>query len=158
MATWSLFFQSQGTRGGKAGRPSPPRANEYALRAIPFEDVYFHVKEINNTRLVRQENPRTAGECWSTIGAVSAVAIVLITALAPSLLGVMSGYQLQALKQEQQRLLNEQRVLEVEESALLSTDRLEQLARQQEMISPQAGQVHHLGDAPAGAVAANLKK
>ena len=156
MATWSLFFRREETRA-VTERPAP-RLGEFALRAVPFEDIYLHVKEINNSRLVRQENPRSAGECWSTIGAVSAVAIVLITALAPGLLGVMSGYQIQALKQEQQRLLNEQRLLEVEESALLSTERLEQLARQQQMISPAAGQVYHLMDASEGTVAANMKK
>jgi cell division protein FtsL len=158
MATWSMFFRNEETRVGMEGRPSPARMGEFALRAVPFEDIYLHAKEINNSRLVRQENPRTAGECWSTIGAVSAVAIVLITALAPSLLGVVSGYQVQALKQEQQRLMNEQRVLEVEESALLSTERLEHLARQQDMITPAADQVYRLMDGSAGAVAANLKR
>ncbi len=158
MATWSMFFREEETQVRMAGRATPARMSEFTLRAVPFEDIYLHAKEINNSRLVRQENPRTAGECWSTIGAVSAVAIVLITALAPSVLGVVSGYQLEALKVEQARLLNEQRVLEVEESALLSTERLEQLAKQQQMISPAAGQVHHLIDASAGTVAANLKK
>jgi cell division protein FtsL len=158
MATWSMFFREEEARAGAARQPAPVRRSEYALRAVPFEDIYLHAKEINNSRLVRQENPRTANECWSTIGAVSAVAIVLITALAPSLLGVVSGYQIQALKLEQQRLLNEQRILAVEESALLSTERLEQLARKQDMVSPAAGQVYHLMDASAGTVAANMKK
>lgn len=116
-----------------------------ALRALPNEDLHLYIKRIDNSRLVRQASPKEAGDCWSTIGAVSAVAIVMITTLAPGVAGVMAGYQIEALKQERQKLLNEQRGLEVEEARLLSTERLEQLAREQNMITPASGQVFHLG-------------
>jgi hypothetical protein len=68
---------------------------------------------------------------------------------------LLAGYQVQALKQEQQRLLNDGRTLEVEEAALLTTERLQHLAQEQRMVSPEPGQVFHLDDASAGAVAAN---
>jgi cell division protein FtsL len=131
------------------------RSEEFSsggLRALPFEELHFHTKRIDNSRLVRQADPRESGRCWSTIGAVSAVAIVLITTLAPGVAGVMAGYQLESLKQEQQKLLNEQRTLEVEEARLLSADRLEELAKEQKMVTPASDQVFHL-DAEEGTVA-----
>ena len=45
--------------------------------------------------------------------------------------GTFAGYQLQALKQERQRLMDERSTLEVEEAVLLSPERLEKLARAQ---------------------------
>ena len=113
---------------------------------------------IDNSRLVRQADPRATSECLSTIGMVSAIAIVLVTTFAPRVAGLIAGYQVQALKQEQQRLLNDGRTLEVEEAAMLTSERLQQLAQEQHMVSPEPGQVFHLDDASTGAVAANRRR
>ncbi|MBI1788380.1 MAG: hypothetical protein HYR60_12635 [Acidobacteria bacterium] len=155
MATLATFLQSFGRTAGPA-RPATGRgSNACLLRALPNEDLMLYTKKIDNSRLVRQSDPRSTGECLSTIGAVSALAIVLITTLTPSVAGMIAGYQIQSLKQEQQRLVNEGRGLEVEEARMLSTERLQILAEQHRMVSPKAGQVYHLNDASAGTVAAN---
>src|SRR5712671_7788902 len=120
------------------GRLEPRRAevvhpNPYVLRALPNEDIFFHIKRVDNSRLVREADPRAKAECWSTIGAVCALAAVLLTSLAPSVAGITAGYQIQALKQERQRLLDERRGLEVQEARLRGSQRLHQLAKDQNM-------------------------
>jgi hypothetical protein len=125
----------------------------FRLRDMPFEDLYFHSKRIDNSRLVRQADPRSTGECWSTIGAVCAVAVVLITTLVPRVASVVAGYNVQLLKQDQQKLLNERRVLEVEEARLLSAERLAKLADAQHLVDPRQDQIIHLNEVPGGTVA-----
>ena len=150
MATLATYYRKMDT----SVTPGPEeRANPYLLRNLPNEDLYFYKKSIDNSRLVREADPRARGECWSTIGAVCAVAIVVLTTLAPSVAGIMAGYQLQSLKQDQQRLLNERSTLQVEEARLLSPERLERLAREQQMVSPKPGQVLHLSAATGERVA-----
>ena len=143
-------------------RPAPRRVetarpNPYLLRPLPNEDIYFYTKRVDNSRLVREADPKAKAECWSTIGAVCAVAVVLITSFAPSVAGITAGYQIQALKQERQRLLDERRSLEVAEARLVGPERLEQLAKDQRMVSPKPEQVVHLNiNASEGTVAYNV--
>src|SRR5215212_8985671 len=110
-------------------RRAAAHSNPYLLRPLPNEDIFFHRKRVDNSRLVREADPRAKTECWSTIGAVCALAAVLITSVAPSVAGITAGYQIQALKQERQHLLDERRNLEVDEAKLLAPERLEQLAK-----------------------------
>jgi hypothetical protein len=135
-------------------RTGMERPHSYLLRSLPNEDIFFHVKRIDNSRLVREADPRARAECWSTIGAVCAVAAVLITSLVPSVAGITAGYQIQALKQERQRLLDERRGLDVQEAGLLGRERLEQLAKDQNMVNPKPEQIVRLNtNAGDGAVA-----
>jgi hypothetical protein len=128
-----------------------------ALRALPNEDIYLYVKTIDNSRLVREDDPRARGECWSTIAAVSALAAVLITSFAPNVANIRVGYQIQALKGEQQRLLEDRSGLEVEVAKLVGAEHLVELAGSQGMDKPKAGQVSQLNTAPDGTVAYNVK-
>lgn len=69
-----------------------------------------------------------------------------------------AGYQLQALKLERQRLMDERSTLEVEEAVLLSPERLEKLARAQKLLEPAPGQVVHLDPRADGSLALNFHK
>lgn len=135
------------------------RANPYALRELPGENVFFYSKRIDNSRLVRAADPASGGTCWTAIGASSAVAALLLSILVPSLGGILAGYRIQSLRAEQQQLVNERRVLELQESRLLSPARLEQLAGDRNLSNPAAGQVVRLEGSPDGShVAQNLTK
>jgi hypothetical protein len=138
----------------RAARPADP----YRLRALPNEDVYFFCKRIDNSRILKQRDPRAARECWSAIGAFAVLAVLLAGALAPTVWGTFAGYQLQALKQERQRLIDERSTLEVREAELLSPSRLEKLARAQKLLEPAPGQVVHLDPHADGSLAMNLAK
>src|SRR3954466_14133869 len=156
MATLATIIRKFDRTAAEPRRMELARPNPYLLRALPNEDIFFYTKRVDNSRLVREADPKAKTECWSTIGAVCAVAVVLITSLAPSVAGITAGYQIQALKQERQRLIDERRVLEVAEARLVGPERLEQLARDQRMVSPRPEQVVHLNiNASEGTVAYN---
>src|SRR5260370_1409322 len=82
------------------GRRELAQTNPYLLRALPNEDIFFYTKRVDNSRLVREPDPRAKSECWSSIGAICAIAAVLITSLVPGVAGITAGYQVEALKQE----------------------------------------------------------
>lgn len=130
----------------------------FRLRSLPNEDVFFFCKKIDNTRLVREADPRSRSECWSTIGTAVAVVALFATVMMPNAASTMAGYRLQELKQEEQRLLDERRVLDLEEARLLSPARLEELARGRELAVPAPNQVIHLDPRADGSLALNVNK
>ena len=114
-----------------------------------------------------QASPPATSSCASRTGGwaepvlapgLGKVLIALAGALAPSVWGTFAGYQLQALKQERQRLIDERSTLAVDEAALLSPARLERLARAQRLLEPTPGQVIHLDPRADGSMAMNLHK
>lgn len=124
-----------------------------ALRALPQEDVFFYCKKIDNSRLVREPDPKAGGVCWSVIGA-ACLAVLLLTAVGTVTVSTtMNGYKLEDLRAEERRLVDEGRALDLQEAELLSPERLEKLARGQNLVTPSSGQVFHLDNRPDGAVA-----
>jgi hypothetical protein len=128
-----------------------------ALRAFANEDIYFFVKRIDNTKVVREADPQARGTCWKLIGSVVSAVVLLIFVLLPSAYGLLAGYQIQTLRQDSERLATEQASLELSEAKLLSPARMEELARLQQFIDPPAQKVVYLENAQAGTVAMNKK-
>jgi hypothetical protein len=133
----------------------PVRAerNPFELRALPQEDVFFYCKKIDNGRLVREHDPQAHGACWSAIGGAVLVLALLGGVLAPSVASTLAGYKLEALRAEERRLLDEERTLDLQKAELLSPDRLERLARKQNLVTPSYKQVVRLDSQADGAVA-----
>ena len=156
--TKSFFPAAHAAEQATARANRPEETRKAPLRDLPNEDIYFYVKRINNTRVVRQENPAQRATCWKTIGGVSLAALVLIGLLLPSTYSLLAGYQLHALQLEQQRLLNEKASLEVEEARLLSPERLEKMAQAQHFIDPPPGRVVVLNPRLDGSVAMNVRR
>jgi len=156
MATQAATLRNFDGASSEPRRAETTRPNSYLLRALPNEDIFFHVKRVDNSRVVREPDPRAKAECWSSIGALCAVAAVLITSLAPGVAGITAGYQIQALKQERQRLLDERRGLEVQEARLRGSQRLHQLAKDQNMSSPKADQMVRLNPGAGDSTVASL--
>src|SRR5579872_3259292 len=129
-----------------ASRPAPLRAERdpFQLRPLPHEDVFLYCKKIDNSRLVRESDPQARGACWSAIGAACLAVLLLAILLAPSVAGTLAGYKLESLRAQERRLLTEQRVLELQEAGLLRPDRLEKLAKTQNLVTPASSQVVHL--------------
>ena|SRR5438876_231006 len=135
-------------------RVARPRAERdpYALRSLPHEDILLFCKKIDNSRLVREADPKAKGACWSAIGAACVLLMVLTSAFAPTVAATLAGYHLEALRGEERRLIDERRTLDLQEAELLSPARLDKLARQNNLVTPGTGQVIHL-DGKDGAVA-----
>ncbi len=111
------------------------------LRALPQEDVFFYCKRIDNSRLVREADPKSASSCWSAIGGACVVMALFTGVLVPQLMGTLAGYKLEALRAEQRRLADERHNLEWKEAELLNMNRLERLAKDQNLAAPGPGQV-----------------
>jgi hypothetical protein len=161
MATLPAFFKKNEAPVGAPQGPEPaPRSsrtraerNPYQLRDLPHESVFFFAKRIDNSRLVRESDPKSRGACWSAIGAACVLGVLLTSSFAPTVATTIAGYKLEALRLEERRLREESRVLDLQEAELLSPARLDQLARQNNLVAPSSGQVFHLEGKPEGAVA-----
>ena len=125
----------------------------FQLRALPHEHLFLYNKRIDNSRLVREADPKSRGACWSAIGAACVLGVLLTSAFAPYAATTIAGYKLEALKIEERRLMEERSGLQLTEAKLLSPARLDQLAKQNNLVAPAPGQVSHLEGKPQGAVA-----
>lgn len=161
MATLPAFLtKNEAQAGARQGTDATTRSNRirpvrdpFQLRALPHEHLFLYNKRIDNSRLVREPDPKARGACWSAIGTACALAVLLISAFVPSVATTISGYKLEALRIEERRLLDEHRGLDLQEAELLSQARLDQLARENNLVTPSPDQVFHLEGKPQGAVA-----
>jgi hypothetical protein len=118
------------------------------VRPLANEDIYFFVKHIDNTAVIRQADPAADRASWKMIVGAAAAAVVLIFLLIPKGYGVLAGYQIQSLKDENARLQAERSILEGEEARLMSPERMAILAKEQRFVDPPADHVVHL-DTPS---------
>ena len=160
MATMPAFTRKHEAPAASVPAPEPvtraarPRAarDPFRLRPLPHDDIFFYCKRIDNSRLVREADPQARGACWSAIGAACLLLVLLTSAFAPTAMTTLAGYKLEALHAEERRLLEERRNLDLQEAELLSPARLDQLAHQNNLVTPSSNQVVHL-DKPEGEVA-----
>ena len=125
---------SEGTTAKR--RAAAQRDERFRVRKIPNEAVYFHIKAIDNSRVVRERDPKARGSQWRLMAATLGGAALLITILLPSAYTFIAGHELQNLRQQREQLLAERRRLEVEEAKLLTPSRLEQYAENQKLTDP----------------------
>jgi hypothetical protein len=147
MATLAMFFRrpltAPAAASGAAQSESVPMDGRYGLRALPNEDIFLYSKPIDNSRVVREPHPTARGE-WSAIGMAGVLAVLFMGLLTPRVANVFAGYQLETLKQEQARLLDEQRELDIVEARLSREENLEVLAKRRDLSAPAPGQIVHL--------------
>ena len=140
MATSALLnrlFALTATRDSSRTRTaSIERDDRFRVRRIPNENIYFFAKSIDNSRVVRERDPKARGAQWRLMVATLGGAALLITVLLPSAYTFIAGHELQDLKQKREQLLAERRRLEVQEAELLSPARLEQYAENQRLTDP----------------------
>ncbi len=120
------------------------RAEGCRLRPIANEDVYFFVKRIDNSAVVRAANPAARRARSRTVVTGLAAAMLVIVGLVPTAYNTMAGFNLQSLRQEQVKLKQEAAVLDMEQAQLLSPTRLEKLAKSLKMAEPVPQQIQFL--------------
>jgi hypothetical protein len=148
-------FEADAGRGGAAGaRARREKPDPYRLRPVPNEEIYFYRKAIDNSRVIRQADPRARAHCWRWVAMTTAGTLLLAAMLWPNVYGMVAGYQIASLKLQQQRLLAERSSLELAEARLLSPEKLEELALQQHFIDPAPAQVVYLAPKADGSLAA----
>jgi hypothetical protein len=148
MATLANVFGRFLSRAAEQERAaSRPLDAGTRLRAFANEDIYLFVKHIDNSRVVRAADPESGRRAWKQIGTMAAAVAVIVAVLMPSAYGTLAGYQIERLRQEGEKLAAQRAQLELREAALLSPERMLELARQQEFIDPAPEQVVHLDKA-----------
>ena len=133
-----IFFTA-GTRVAAAsavGAGVAARDERFRVRRIPNESIYFFAKTIDNSRVVRERDPKARGSQWRLMAATLGGAALLIAVLLPSAYTFIAGHELQDLKQKREQLFAERRRLEVEEAQLLTPARLEKYAENQRLTDP----------------------
>jgi len=118
--------------------------DQYKLRALPNDDVYFYFKKIDNAKVVREADPTARARSWTFLGAACLSAVGLIIMLLPSAYGLMASYQYHNLQTERQALITQRATLELQEAALLSPERLQVLAAEQKFVDPSSERVIYL--------------
>jgi len=114
--------------------PAADPREAFRLRKFPNEDVHLFVKRIDNSRVVRYSDPRSRRKCWNMIVSACAMAVFLTGLFLPSVRGLLAGYNIEALRQEKQRLEKERTALEFAETKLLTIEHLHELAEQQQFV------------------------
>lgn len=123
------------------GSAVPSRRQKSCWLGTP--EIYFR-KSIDNSRLVKVEDPRRSREMKQfSIALCILFALVMGYAL-QHFRAIEFGYQIEALRSQRDGLQDINRALRLEEASLRDPERIDMMARKLGMQSPQPGQVIHL--------------
>lgn len=109
-------------------------------------EIYF-AKAIDNSRLVKVEDPRRARELRQFGIALTCLFVLVMAYAFQHFKAIEYGYKIEALKSQREDLVNLNRALSLEQATLRSPERIDHLAREQGLQSPQAGQVIRMDSA-----------
>src|SRR4029077_18110830 len=109
-------------------------------------EIYF-AKPIDNSRLVKVENPQKGREMRSFGVALGLLFLLVMTFAWQHFRAIEYGYKIEALRVQRDGMLEVNRALRLEEASLRDTERIDTLARKFGLQSPQAGQVLHMDTA-----------
>jgi cell division protein FtsL len=119
-------------------------------------EIYFS-KPIDNSRLVKVEDPRRGREMKQFGVALGCLFVLVMVFAWQHFKAIEYGYKIESLRLERNGLVEMNRVLRLEEASLRDPERIDNLARQLGLQSPQAGQVMPMdGTADAEAVAGEM--
>jgi cell division protein FtsL len=109
-------------------------------------EIYF-AKAIDNSRLVKMEDPRRGRERRQFGVALACLFLLVMTYAWQHFRAIEYGYKIESLKMQRDGFVEENRVLRLEEASLRDPQRIDTLARQFGLQSPQAGQVIRMDSA-----------
>ena len=121
-------------------------------------EIYF-TKAIDNSRLVKVEDPRRAREMRQFGVALCCLFLFVMAYAFQHFKAIEYGYKIEAVKSQRDGLVEMNRALRLEEASLRDPERIDRMARQMGLQSPQAGQVIRMDTAlpeASGAEVASL--
>ena len=124
------------------GMITPVDARSAGRRSVAgiTPEIYFH-KTIDNSRLVKIIDPQRLREIRMFSVSVAALFLVMMFYAWQHFSSIQYGYRIEAQKNERDRLVEVNRTLKLETASLLDPGRIDNLARQMGLESPQPGQV-----------------
>ena len=106
-------------------------------------EIYFS-KPIDNSRVVVVADHRRNREMAQFFAAVCVLFLLVMVYAWQHFSAIEYGYRVEAMKTQRDSLSELNRALRVEDASLRSPERIDALARQMGLVSPQAGQVQRL--------------
>jgi cell division protein FtsL len=118
---------------------------------IGTPEIYF-AKAIDNSRLVKLEDPRRGREMRQFGIALSCLFLLVMTFAWQHFKAIEYGYKIESLKVERDSMAEMNHALHLEDASLRDPGRIDAMARKLGLQSPQAGQVMSLdGSTDSGA-------
>jgi cell division protein FtsL len=124
-------------------------------RRGPTPEVFF-AKHIDNTRLVKADDPERRREMRQFAVVMSMLFVLVMVYVWQHFLAIEIGYKVEAQKTQVEQLREENRQLRLNEAQLTDPERIDKIAKQLGLDAPQPGQVVRPDGSmlPAGAVVA----
>jgi len=128
------------------------RSTGPAARQRPFwtgtPEIYFS-KAIDNSRLVKVEDPRRSREMKQFGTALAFLFLLVFTYAWQHFKAIEYGYQIESAKRELSALTEMNHALRLEDASLRDPERIDVLARRMGLVPPEPGQVMHMDSAAA---------
>src|SRR5512143_3024068 len=106
-------------------------------------EIYFR-KSIDNSRLVKVEDPRRAREMRQFGIALCCLFVLVMLYAFQHFRAIEYGYQIESMRSQRDGLVEMNRALRLEEASLRDPERIDLMARKLGLQSPQPGQVIHM--------------
>lgn len=122
---------------------------------IGTPEIYFS-KSIDNSRLVKLEDPRRGREMQQFVTALVCLFLLVMTYAWQHFKAIEYGYKIESAKVERDNIGEMNHALRLEDASLRDPERIDVMARKLGLQSPQAGQVMNLdtsGDSGAPVMA-----
>jgi cell division protein FtsL len=138
--------------GTMAGRAQRERAESFRdhnrtvfeqqrrARRGPTPEIFF-TKHIDNSRIVKADDPVHRREMRSFTIAMSLLFLLVMTYVWQHFSSIEMGYSIESQKQQVEHLREENRQLRLTEAQLSDPDRIDKIAKQLGLDTPQPGQV-----------------
>ena len=126
------------------------RPSQCQIRAFPNEDILLWTKpEIDNGRVVRQDDPQAVTDCWKSFSAAAAVVVLAVGLLLPKAYGLITGMQIERLRERAAELREQDHAVTLELSRLTTPERIEKMAIDRGFRPPTVERMARLSGAPA---------
>jgi cell division protein FtsL len=109
-------------------------------RRGPTPEVFF-TKHIDNSRIVKADDPERRREMRSFTAAMSVLFVLVMVYVWQHFSAIEIGYHVEAQKQQVEQLREDNRQLRLSEAQLTDPGRIDKIAKQLGLAEPQPGQV-----------------
>lgn len=138
----------RGTVVGVPANEAPAKQARSLWTGTP--EIYFS-KAIDNSRLVKVEDPRRSREMKQFGTALAFLFLLVFTYAWQHFKAIEYGYQIESSKRELASLTEMNHALRLEDASLRDPERIDVLARRMGLVPPQPGQVIRMEGASADA-------
>jgi uncharacterized membrane protein len=125
---------------------------------MPNEDIHVFVKKIDNTRVVREQDPKANASAWKTISVATMFALLVVGLIVPIANSYLAGYTVAEIEKQNSQLAAQVARYSVRESELTSLEALARAAKNQKFIDPTPESMVVLNDTRTGTVALNRNR